>query len=82
MRTSITIDDDVLADVRDIARAEGRSLGAVVSDLLRRSLRPVSIRTDDDLPTFFDVPADAPMFGEKEVQSALDDDRHAPGFST
>ena len=81
MRTTITIDDDVLADVRDIARAEGRSLGAVVSDLLRRSLRPVSIRTDEGLPTF-DVPADAPALGEDEVQARWTTNDTHPGFST
>ncbi|MDO5699180.1 MAG: antitoxin [Dermatophilus congolensis] len=73
MRTTLSIDDDVLADARDIARAEGRSLGAVVSDLMRRALRPVGVRTDAGLPAF-DVPPGAPTFGGTEVESALEDE--------
>lgn len=73
MRTTLSIDDDVLNDAKGIARAEGRSLGSVVSDLMRRSLRPVGIRTEDGLPTF-DVPAEAPTFGGADVQVALEDE--------
>ena len=39
MRTTLVIDDDVLIVARDIARQERRSIGEVVSDLARRSLR-------------------------------------------
>lgn len=73
MRTTLTIDDDVLLDARDIARAEGRSLGAVVSDLMRQSLRPVGVRSEGDLPVF-DVADDAPNFGAEDVRRALDDE--------
>jgi hypothetical protein len=38
MRTTIDIDDDVLAATKDLAKAEGRSMGAVISDLARRAL--------------------------------------------
>jgi hypothetical protein len=38
MRTTIDIDDDVLAAARDLARAEGRTMGQVISDLARRAL--------------------------------------------
>uniref|UniRef100_UPI0035CA0B04 hypothetical protein n=1 Tax=uncultured Sphingomonas sp. TaxID=158754 RepID=UPI0035CA0B04 len=40
MRTTLAIDDDVLLVARDLARQQRRSLGEVVSDLARRSLRP------------------------------------------
>lgn len=40
MRTTLAIDDDVLLIARDLARQQRRSLGEVVSDLARRSLRP------------------------------------------
>jgi hypothetical protein len=38
MRTTLSIDDDVLAAARERARRTGRPLGAVISDLARRSL--------------------------------------------
>ena len=38
MRTTLTIDDDVLAAVRERARRTGRSLGEVLSDLARTAL--------------------------------------------
>ncbi|WP_426264668.1 hypothetical protein [Sphingomonas sp. PWP1-2] len=39
MRTTLAIDDDVLLVARDLARQQRRSVGEVVSDLARRSLR-------------------------------------------
>lgn len=40
MRTTLTIDDDLLERARAIAEHEQRSLGAVISDCLRKSLAP------------------------------------------
>lgn len=43
MRTTLSIDDDVLLAAKAIAGQQGRSLGEVVSELARRSLkRPAS----------------------------------------
>lgn len=42
MRTTLTVDDDVMSAVRELADAHGVPLGHVVSDLLRRALRPES----------------------------------------
>ncbi len=39
MRTTLAIDDDVLAAARTIAERQGKTIGAVVSELARRSLR-------------------------------------------
>jgi hypothetical protein len=39
MRTTLTIDDDVLLAVKERARREGRSAGAVLSDLARAALQ-------------------------------------------
>jgi hypothetical protein len=39
MRTTLTIDDDVLAAARALARQRRRSIGEVVSELARQSLR-------------------------------------------
>jgi len=47
MRTTLTIDDDVLAAAKAIAEREKRPIGEIVSELARRSLRgtaPAAIR--------------------------------------
>jgi hypothetical protein len=48
MRTTLAIDDDVLAAARDIATRQSRSVGAVMSDPARQSLpRPtVEVRAN------------------------------------
>lgn len=38
MRTTLDIDDDLLAAAKELARREGSTAGAVISRLLRRSL--------------------------------------------
>ena len=42
MRTTLNLDDDVLATAKALAARERRSLGEVVSDLVRRAVEPVS----------------------------------------
>ena len=39
MRTTLAIDDDVLAVARAMAQQQERSIGEIISDLARRSLR-------------------------------------------
>jgi hypothetical protein len=39
VRTTIAIDDDVLAAARDLAKAERMTIGSVISDLARQGLR-------------------------------------------
>ena len=39
MRTTLAIDDDILAAARAIARQERKSIGTIVSELARRSLQ-------------------------------------------
>jgi hypothetical protein len=41
MRTTLTIDDDVLAAAKELAMTERKSVGEVISTLARRALRPV-----------------------------------------
>lgn len=72
MRTTLAIDDDVLEAARTIARAEGRTVGDVLSDLARRGLRPSPRRRVDGFPTFA-VPADATPITPEDVARALDD---------
>jgi hypothetical protein len=40
MRTTIAIDDDVLIAAKAIARQRNQTIGKVVSELARHSLRP------------------------------------------
>ena len=42
MRTTLAIDDDVLAAVKGLAQHQHRSIGEVLSDLARQALRPES----------------------------------------
>jgi len=46
VRTTLAIDEDVLAAARAIAQQTNRSLGEVVSDLARRALRPPAEQTE------------------------------------
>jgi plasmid stability protein len=40
MRTTLNLDPDTLAKVRILAKQRGMSLGAVVSELIRKALSP------------------------------------------
>jgi len=53
MRTTVTIDDDVLEAAQAQARASGERLGVVLSKLARRGLRAsVETATVNGLPVF------------------------------
>lgn len=74
MRTTINLDDDVLRAARTLARERGDSLGAVLSDLARRGLRPSAQTTyEGDFPVF-QVREDAPPLTPEMVEGALEDD--------
>ena len=64
MRTTINLDDDLLAEAKQVAARTGRSLTAVVEDALRESLhrRHHTVRRIVELP----------VFGEGGVQSGVD----------
>lgn len=42
MRTTLQLDEDILAAARALAEREGRTLGEVVSGLARKGLMPVA----------------------------------------
>ncbi|HNM83141.1 MAG: antitoxin [Mycobacterium sp.] len=73
MRTTLDIDDDVIAAARELATSERRSLGAVVSELARRGLTPARIEIDDGVPVIR-VPAGTPAITPEMVRRALDED--------
>ena len=52
MRTTLSIDDDVLAAARDRARREGRSVGSVLSELARSALSGSVVPTDEHTDAF------------------------------
>jgi len=60
MRTTLNLDEDVAARLRDLSRTSGRSLSRTTNELLRRSLsdsqRP-SAPAPYDPPTFDTGPA-------------------------
>lgn len=65
MRTTLEIDDTVLAVARAIARDEGLSLGAAVSRLAEQGLRAratgMSFTTPSGFPVFTASPDAAPI---------------------
>ena len=73
MRTTVDLDPDVLDAARAVARASGRSLGRVISDLARRGLAPRATIVDDDVFPTFSVPGDAPPITDDMVAAALDE---------
>lgn len=73
MRTTLDLDDDVLAAARELAAEERRSLGSVISELSRRALTPGRIEAEGDLPVIR-VPAGTPPITPEMVRRALDED--------
>lgn len=62
MRTTLSLDDDVLVAAKAIAGQQGRTLGEVVSELARRSLqRPVSRAERNGIPLLMACPDAAPV---------------------
>ncbi|HEX7353735.1 MAG TPA: antitoxin [Mycobacteriales bacterium] len=73
MRTTLEIDDDVMAAARELARAERVSIGSVVSDLARRGLAPARVQRRHGRPVIHS-PAGAPPITPEMVRGALDED--------
>ena len=44
MRTTLTIDDDILSAAKELATMQDKTIGAVVSELARRGLEPAAPR--------------------------------------
>ncbi len=72
MRTTLTIDDDVLAVARALADRDGSSLGSALSELARRGFKGAAIASDEDA-VVFRVPADAEPFTSEDVYRTLAD---------
>jgi len=77
MRTTVTIDDDVYEAAQANARATGRRLGRVLSDMAREALSPQKTppaRGKRARFATFDVPQGSRMILASRIQNALDDD--------
>jgi hypothetical protein len=73
MRTTVDLDSDVLQAARSLARAQGRSLGRVLSDLARRGLAPRKETRRGGFPVFRVSPDAAPLTSEA-VRHALEEE--------
>ena len=73
MRTTVTIDDDVLAVARALAERKGSSLGSALSELARRGFRSEITPNDVSDGTTFPASADAGPITSEDVYRSLDD---------
>jgi hypothetical protein len=72
MRTTLSIDDDVLEAARALTRLDNRTLGEVISELARRGLRPSLRIGDRDGFPVFEVADDAPPLTPEQVRRAME----------
>jgi hypothetical protein len=68
MRTTLTLDDDVLELAVRQAKLRGVSLGKTVSDLLRRGLNATTPAQDKDGLVVFHLPSDSPKVTTEDVR--------------
>jgi hypothetical protein len=73
MRTTLQIDDDVLASARHLASLEAKTLGQVISKLARKGLIPVPQETEHQGFPVFSVSASASPITFEMVQKAAED---------
>ena len=86
MRTTINLDDALLAEGKQVAARTGRSLTAVVEDALRESLHRRRHTTDRavELPTFGEggVQPGVDLDDSAALLELMDDDDTAAGDAT
>ncbi len=73
VRTTLDLDEDILAAARELARGERQSLGAIVSALARAGLRPRSVEVVDGLPVIRATKV-SPVITSETVRRALEDE--------
>lgn len=71
MRTTVDVDDAVLVAARALARSEGVSLGAALSQLARRGLQASPVVLVDGFPVF-DCGEDSPAITLELVNESRD----------
>ncbi len=73
MRTTLALDDEVYQLAKSLAENSNRTLGEVISELVRRGLEPRSPTIVDDLPVF-DVPREAEIIPGNRAAVLLADE--------
>jgi hypothetical protein len=73
MRTTLTVDDDVLQAARILAESKRVSVGKAISDLARKGLRADSNRKKRNSFPLFSVPSDARTIGLEDVRKIEDE---------
>ena len=74
MRTTVTLDDDVFEAVQAQAKASGKRLGEVLSQVARRGLRSSAETASRNKLPVFKVSADAPLIPSGRAKALLDED--------
>lgn len=75
MRTTLDIDDAVLAAAKEIARTRGETTGMVISELARKGLQhDRQARRHHCTFPVFDVPADAEVLTFQGVEAIIDNE--------
>jgi Arc/MetJ family transcription regulator len=74
MRTTIEIDDDLLAAVRSLGAQRGQTLGRVICALLRKALRPSRRRDVRNGVRVFESVRGAPVPTLELVNAARDEE--------
>ena len=73
MRTTVSIDDDILMVAKSLASSRGVTVGRALSDLARKGMeRSAECTTRNDLPVFR-VREDAPTVTPEQVDAAEDE---------
>jgi hypothetical protein len=73
MRTTLSLDDDVLREVKAYAKSRDVSIGKAVSDLVRRGLRaPLRTRLINGFHVV-DLPPDSPPVSTEDVKKLQDE---------
>jgi hypothetical protein len=67
VRTTLTLDDDILELAARQAKLRGASLSKTVSDLVRRGLSSPTLSQNRDGIVVFRLPADSPKVTTEEV---------------
>ena len=73
MRTTLHLDDDIYQAARSLAKAEGKRIGDVISQLARRGLAPTARTVKRHGFPVFAVEKDAPPITPEIVARALED---------
>jgi len=73
MRTTLTLDDDILAEASRRAEVLHISVGKAVSDLVRRGLQVAPPVREMDGLIVFDPPKESPKITTRKVKEALSD---------